>query len=434
MCGMMSVIPNGDKISTENLNAYLRILGYAQDKRGGDGSGIFYITDQEAYIAKNYNEPVIGQLPTTVDVTLKKLIKDEKPDLKGLSILLAHSRKTTIGINSEENTQPIVNNHIVLIHNGTVTNWEQLAKKYKLAVSSDSNLFAAYLAEHENYSILEEYEGTASLIWIDMTNPQLVYFFAGKSGEYIERNLFMLHTESGVFLSSLIQPLEAVAAHMDTVEIPFQFKTNTVFAFDVISRVTMQIASIERKEIKPKPDISNKSNSNPTKRVVVTGFNPPKSPDNKIKWENEGFYSLNGDLLESVNFNPESDYQINPIKVDYIGKVNKNGEYEIFASKGLIFRSREILEEFVKRSYSFDLENLKDKLIHPYAMSSVYEDCDDRTNIWFSEDGTLILNKDVFIPFTDIQLEFRNGVLKNTTTIPNSEIENKLFETLYEYI
>ena len=101
-------------------------LGIANDSRGGDSCGVFidgeteYGTFKEKYFQDFFQDSKV--INAAID--------------KKINISLVHCRKASVGVVSEKTAQPVVlrdkagNVRFVLLHNGTIWNYEELAKKY----------------------------------------------------------------------------------------------------------------------------------------------------------------------------------------------------------------------------------------------------------------------------------------------------------------
>ena len=151
MCGIFGII------SDKNINIKdLLILAENARQRGKDSSG-FIEYDGKDYAVKKY------------DFDLKDSIKKVNKNSK---IIIGHSRLVT---NSMVDNQPISKNNISVIHNGIITNFDNLFKKYDL--KKDLKVDTEVIVELVNFflkkennlnnvinSILSIIEGTASCV------------------------------------------------------------------------------------------------------------------------------------------------------------------------------------------------------------------------------------------------------------------------------
>jgi predicted glutamine amidotransferase len=205
MCGIFAQI-NKKKQGKFNFPAFAT-LGVANDFRGGDSCGIF----------------IDGKVEYGVDK--QKLFSDFMKTSKLLNntnkchIALGHCRKASVGNISLETAQPVIikeNNEIkfVVIHNGTIYNYEQLAKKYIPEINikgmTDSQVMTQ-IFYHKGYDCLNEYNGGAVFVIVDYrTVEPTILCFKGKSKQYAsssiatdERPFYFMTTHGSLYISSL---------------------------------------------------------------------------------------------------------------------------------------------------------------------------------------------------------------------------------------
>lgn len=205
MCGLFGYLGKKQKISFPLLN----MLGIDNDSRGGDSCGIFidgkveYGTGINKFYELFYNN--------------SKLLKE----VDEAEIILGHDRKASIGNISEATAQPVViynEKHEVdfaMIHNGTIHNYVDLAKKYlgEYEVGmTDSQVMAKIIYLH-GYDVLEEYNGSGAFVFVDYRTkkrkPQfnlfrgesLVTKYSATTSE--ERPLFYIYDVNGIWFSSI---------------------------------------------------------------------------------------------------------------------------------------------------------------------------------------------------------------------------------------
>ena len=212
MCGIFGIItPKPRKL---DLRAFC-VLGVNNDSRGGDSCGVF--------IDKKYE----------YGVNEFKLFYNFFPRSKVLSsvtkcqIALGHCRKASVGAINAANAQPVVIKdekgevQYVLIHNGTIINYEELAKKYIPNVDikgmTDSQIMAR-IFYHTGYDVLGEYLGAGAFVMVDYRSGEPeVLFFKGESklSQYsatttIERPLFCTYSSAEFLFSSIMDYLKAL--------------------------------------------------------------------------------------------------------------------------------------------------------------------------------------------------------------------------------
>lgn len=168
MCGIVGAVAKRDVVSL--LVDGLRRLEY----RGYDSAGV-------AVISQGKIQRVRAQGKVS---RLESALKDSP--IKGC-IGMAHTRWATHGVPSERNAHPhVVNNRVVLVHNGIIENYQTLKadlveKGYHFESDTDSEIVAACIAEVlENGASLfaavqqtiARLEGAYALCVVDVQNPQ----------------------------------------------------------------------------------------------------------------------------------------------------------------------------------------------------------------------------------------------------------------------
>lgn len=212
MCGIFGIItPKPRKL---DLRAFC-VLGVNNDSRGGDSCGIFI--DKKYEYGVNENKLFYSFFPKS------KLLNT----VTHAQIALGHCRKASVGAINAANAQPVVikdaNGEVqfVLIHNGTIINYQEMAKKYipniNIKDMTDSQVMAQ-IFYHAGYNVLGEYLGAGAFVMVDYRSgePQ-VFFFKGesKSTQYavattIERPLFCTYSSTEFLFSSIMDYLKAL--------------------------------------------------------------------------------------------------------------------------------------------------------------------------------------------------------------------------------
>lgn len=176
MCGIAGIINFTPK---EFDYSSFCILGVNNDSRGGDSCGIF----------------IDGQVEYGVDK--KKLFSDFYKDSNILKstqyadVALLHCRKASVGGISESKAQPVVIKDdqgkivFVVLHNGTIHNYEDLAKKYIPEIDikdmTDSQIMARIFF-YKGYDALGEYEGGSVFFIADYRKDEPEFYaFKGRS-------------------------------------------------------------------------------------------------------------------------------------------------------------------------------------------------------------------------------------------------------------
>ena len=188
MCGIFAIISD-KKI---NLND-AKILANHARQRGKDSSGFLSYDNRKYFVDK-------------FDFDLKKSIK--KINLKNKKLIIGHSRLVT---NSMKDNQPICENNICVFHNGIVTNYEKLFKKFnldqKLEIDTEiinSLFYYALKKKIDLVSIVKfikkEIEGSASCI-IALPEIGKVVLFSNNGSLYVGKK------DAAIYISSEKYPL-----------------------------------------------------------------------------------------------------------------------------------------------------------------------------------------------------------------------------------
>jgi predicted glutamine amidotransferase len=231
-CGLFGYV--GAK---SNVNpTIIRILGMQNDARGGDSCGV--LVGGTVYRS-------LGKFKDWIQTNQDKL---EQPTKK----IIGHTRNSSYGKVSLENAHPFLlkedGKSMIGAHNGTIYNTKELAEKYQVKDEAvDSKTLMNILFEG-NLDVLEEYEGSAALVW-SFAGDDKLYMFRGESPSYKngtykkdERPLFYWNIgerwneeqkqlvsikRQGIYFSSLHDSLVMAGAHEKEVK---TLPTNKVFA------------------------------------------------------------------------------------------------------------------------------------------------------------------------------------------------------------
>ena len=151
-------------------------LGIANDSRGGDSCGYFI----DGHYEYGYKDS---------DKLFRNFFQGNKflHNLKTCTIAFGHCRKASVGAINESTAQPVVLTNeegkveYVLMHNGTIHNYKELAKKYipKVDITgmTDSQVMAR-IFYYTGYESLSEYNGGAVFAIVDyrQENPKIILF------------------------------------------------------------------------------------------------------------------------------------------------------------------------------------------------------------------------------------------------------------------
>lgn len=181
MCGIAGII---NKMPRAFDYSTFCVLGIANDSRGGDSCGVFIDGKYEYGVGK---EKFFSNYFLQSDLLY---------NMDRASIALVHCRKASVGVISEQTAQPVViedaygNVKYVLMHNGTIHNYKELAAKYipniDITGMTDSQVMA-HIFYNTGYEVLNEYNGGAVFAIVDYReySPKVMLFKgASKKTEY----------------------------------------------------------------------------------------------------------------------------------------------------------------------------------------------------------------------------------------------------------
>jgi len=203
-CGLFGFSGAGD------LNI-IKMLGYFNDTRGGDGCGYYH----DGNLSKGF-----GKTEDFKDHVLHHPIV-LNPEA---SVFIGHTRKASyISQVSEKNTHPfLIDESFIFAHNGRIDNITDLVKYYGIDdtdMTVDSHKFGAIIKRSyptKKMDVLSRYKGYAAISFMNADKPDEVYLYHGASKELSsgemqeERPLFVLKTKDCMYWSSIRESLEFV--------------------------------------------------------------------------------------------------------------------------------------------------------------------------------------------------------------------------------
>ena len=182
MCGIVCVIRKDSKKSLykDHTDIFKQML-YADALRGWDSTGIAAVrTNNMVHVVKDACPPA-SLFHRNEDHTW----------IHGNQALVGHNRFATKGKTNKENAHPFKEEHITLVHNGTLKFHHHLKN-----VEVDSHAITHSIVERGAKDTLEMLDGAFALVWFD---AQTNLIHAARNNE---RPLHLLETEDLFILSS----------------------------------------------------------------------------------------------------------------------------------------------------------------------------------------------------------------------------------------
>lgn len=182
MCGIVSIIRKQSKMSLyKNHTDIFKQMLYADALRGWDSTGIASIRmNRQVHITKDACPPA-SLFHRNEDHTW----------IHGNQALIGHNRFATKGKTNRDNAHPFKEDHITLVHNGTLRFHHHLKN-----VEVDSHAITHSIAERGAKETLEMLDGAYALVWYD-AETNLIH-----AARNDERPLYLLETDDLFILSS----------------------------------------------------------------------------------------------------------------------------------------------------------------------------------------------------------------------------------------
>ena len=191
MCGIFGIY---EQDSNQPKTDTFYNLGKFSESRGKEASGICVIENDKTFVTKYSDKFSNSQV--------RNLLSKNK-DSKNLT-LVGHTRLETSGSNKEfKNNQPIESENVIVLHNGIITNFEYLNKKYDFTenVELDSYVINELIEKNLNSTDLKKtiidtfkelYGEVSVFIYFKKLNLSIIYTNTGSIYYTILKNKISL--------------------------------------------------------------------------------------------------------------------------------------------------------------------------------------------------------------------------------------------------
>jgi hypothetical protein len=185
MCGIVGVMSRyANGLSLSQVDTFQEML-FVDQLRGRHGTGMFWDTK------KKKSNIIKGPIPSHEFLACDNVQKAFKEIFQEASFIVGHNRHATRGAHTFENTHPFRENHITLIHNGTLH-----THKHMKDVEVDSHAICHSMGEIGEIPTIEKLDGAFALVWFNSKDKTLNFI------RNSERPLHLIETLGGWFFSS----------------------------------------------------------------------------------------------------------------------------------------------------------------------------------------------------------------------------------------
>lgn len=203
MCGIVAMIAKGNSGFFSYQASLFDQMMYATELRGEDSTGVCLI-DTVGNVLIHKEDTRISDFRHS-----KEYIGVFNDSIKYGKVVIGHCRKATVGTINEENAHPfVIDNELVLVHNGSLYAHKHLCEESEV----DSRAIASHLHKNwdnskelkTNLELIDKISGAYALIWYDVRDNCLNIV------RNSQRPLFMIDTPSAYFFASEKKMMEWV--------------------------------------------------------------------------------------------------------------------------------------------------------------------------------------------------------------------------------
>jgi predicted glutamine amidotransferase len=164
MCGIVGLIAKRKTGFYKTDWDTFRQLLWADQLRGTNGTGVYFNTQKDKVAVRIIKDAISA----SAFINTKEFDNAEAQFIKEAQFIVGHNRAATKGKIDKACTHPFREKHIVLVHNGTISNHNLLGD-----AEVDSNAIAQSIAEIGAKETLKKIDGAFALVWFDQKEKTL---------------------------------------------------------------------------------------------------------------------------------------------------------------------------------------------------------------------------------------------------------------------
>ena len=187
MCGLVAGIARTDSgFNNPDVSKFTNLL-IADSIRGPDSTGVFGVNK---YGNVEYHKEKGNPFEL---INSKEYNEFRNQMYTSFRMVVGHNRKATIGEITDKNAHPFAEDHIILVHNGSLTTHKNLTDA---DVEVDSHAITHAIAKEGYHKALANIQGAFALIWYDVKDKAIRFV------RNTQRPLWLMETSRNFWLVS----------------------------------------------------------------------------------------------------------------------------------------------------------------------------------------------------------------------------------------